>query len=93
MAWYAAYSWASKLNNEHKTPFFFMLTLLLGLCPFWAIVSRISKSILFDGILYDIIMFGTFAATMAFLGAGDRFSAYNWFGAVLIVIGLVLMKS
>ena len=63
-----------------------------GICPLWAIISRISKNLIFDGMLYDIIMFTTYAVTMAALGAGDKFHAHQWAGAGLVLIGFVLMK-
>ena len=92
LLWYMVYAWISKLNNDLRTSGIFINTLLFGICPFWAIVSRISKNIIFDGMLYDIIIFTSYLLTMGLLGAGKDFTAFNWLGAGLIITGFILMK-
>ena len=98
--YYVVYSWLSKWNNDLAsdgtvwyTQFSFWFMFAWGaLCPLWLIISRISKNIAFDGMLYDNIMFLTFISTMAFLGAGSKFAAHQWIGVALIVLGSVFMR-
>ena len=64
IAWCVVYSWLSKLNNELRTTTTFIWMIIVGMCPLWAIASRISKNLIFDGMLYDIVMFATYVITM-----------------------------
>lgn len=58
----------------------------------WVIVSRISKKILFDGMLYDNLMFLTYVATMMALGAHDKMGWHQIAGLGLVVVGSVMMR-
>jgi hypothetical protein len=58
----------------------------------WVWVSRISKNLLLDNILYDIIMSLSYTGTFILLKYGESFTPLNWVGIALAVIGLVLMK-
>jgi uncharacterized membrane protein len=98
--YYIVYSWLSKYQNDHALDgdvwykqFQFWLMFAWGaLCPLWLVISRISKNITFDGMLYDNIMFLTFVGTMAVMGAGSKFEAHQWIGVALIVFGSILMR-
>jgi hypothetical protein len=63
-----------------------------ALCPFWIMVTRVSKNLLFDGMLYDNIMFLTYITTLIMLRAGDKFLLHHWVGLGLVVIGSILMR-
>jgi len=98
--YYFIFSWLSKWNNDHaldgivwyKQLNFWVLFLWGAFCPLWLIVSRITKNITFDGMLYDNIMFLTFIGTMTMLGAGSKFATHQWIGVALIILGSVLMR-
>lgn len=90
--WYTLYAYVSKLNNDLKTTPLFIATLIAGFCPFWAIVSRNSKNIVFDGLLYDILMFLTYTGTMLILGSANKFETHQWVGLFVVFVGFVLMK-
>jgi len=92
IAWYVLYSYVSKLSNDTKSISPLIFLFLLGSCPIWALLSRYSKNLIFDGMLYDILMSVTFVVTMSLLGSGDSFSTQNWIGAILVVLGFILMK-
>jgi len=99
IAYYIGYSWLSKLTNDqgHVVPWYtskhLWVTFAFGaLCPFWVIVSRVSKNILFDGMLYDNIMFLTYITTLIVLKSGDKFLPHHWIGLGLVVLGSVLMR-
>ena len=92
IVYYIIYSWLSKQNNSFGGKWFW-LTFTWGiLCPFWLIISRYSRNLIFDGMLYDIIMFSTYVLTMAALGVGAKFSLINWLGVVIVSIGFFLMQ-
>ena len=63
-----------------------------ALSPFWVIVSRLSTNLLFDGALYDILMCITFIIGMIIFGTGKGFTAMQWAGLTISMLGLVLMK-
>lgn len=99
--YYIIYSWLSKVNNDNSLIHdivWYKDTSLLGMyiygaiCPWWVIISRVSKNILFDGMLYDNIMFLTYAFTMIALGSGSKFTIHQWIGVGIIIIGSVLVR-
>ena len=98
--YYIIFSWISKKNNDHfldgivwyKQKWIYIAYIYGLVCPFWIIISRISKNILFDGMLYDNIMFIIFAGTMVYLGQGSRFICHQWIGLALVIIGSILMR-
>jgi len=99
IAYYVMYSWLSKINNDiakegiwYRQPQFWAMFFVGAFCPLWVIVSRITRNITFDGMLFDNIMFLTFVITMMVLGQGNKFFAHQWIGLALIVIGSVLLR-
>jgi len=56
------------------------------------LISIISKRQLFDGLLFDSIIFLVFPLTMLYLGAGDKFSGWQWTGLGLVVAGMLAMR-
>lgn len=98
--YYACYTWLSKYNNDiasdgiwYKQTWFWIMFIYGALCPLWLIISRISKNLIFDGMLYDNIMFLTYAVTMAIIGStASNFSALQWTGFGAVIIGSVLMR-
>jgi len=100
IAYYIIYSWLSKMNNGctsegtlwYQQKWLWYAFIFGALCPFWIIVSRISKNLLFDGMLYDNIMFLTYVVTMAMLGSGCNFKTHQWLGVLIVIIGSILMR-
>jgi len=92
IVYYYLYSWMSYKNNVDGGSWFWIMFIFGSLCPLWLIVSRISKNILFDGILYDNIMFLTYVGTMLYLGQGDGFGSCKWLGLTFVVIGSIMLK-
>ncbi len=56
------------------------------------IVTRISKNLLFNGMLYDNLMFLTYAITLILLGVGLNFNNCQWIGLVFIILGSILLR-
>ena len=90
--YFAVYAWISKQNNVYGGKWFWII-LIYGFAPIWAFVSRYSKRLLFDGMLYDNILFLTYAITMIIIGTADKpVTPHQWFGIALIIFGSVLMR-
>lgn len=92
VVYYVGYSWLSKQNNDIGGKWFWFMFAYGAACPLWLIVSRISKNLLFDGVLYDNLMFLTYVGAMIFLGAHARMTAHQWVGLGLVVLGSVLLR-
>lgn len=92
MLYYAGFSWLSKQNNDFGGNWIYVLFLYSALCPMWVIVSRISKNILFDGMLYDNLMFLTYVGVMTCMGCGSKLVTHQWFGVILVIIGSMCMR-
>jgi len=90
--YYYFYTLFSYYNNLHGGKWAWITFVYGALCPLWLIASRISKNLMFDGMLYDVTMFLTFVVTMAILGGGNDFSTANWIGVLFFTIGVILMK-
>ena len=60
--------------------------------PVWIVVTRVSKNLIFDGMLFDNLLFLSLAATLVFLGAARGFAVHQWVGLGLVVAGAVLMR-
>ena len=90
--WYGFYYFATKKSNDTQTSFWFWMTFFVGMCPLWAWVGKYSKNLIFDGLLYDILIVLVYVATMFILGAGDKFKIHNWIGIFFILCGFVLIK-
>jgi len=85
VVYYIVYSWLSKQNNEFGGKWLWIALIWGAICPMWIVVSRLSKNLLFDGMLYDNLMFLTYVCTMIFLGAHARLVIHQWFGLSLVV--------
>jgi len=91
--YYFIYTWLSKQNNVCGGKWLIIMFLFGAFAPMWLIVSRISKNLLFDGMLFDNIMFLTYVFAMIYLDSAKNLSSYQWFGLTLIVLGSVIMRS
>ena len=92
--YYAIYAGFSKLNNAHGGKWFWIAYAFGAACPFWVIVSRYSKNLAFDAIVYDACMILSFMVALVCMKAmGQEFAVRNWVGLALAVVGLILMKT
>lgn len=89
---YSLYAYLSKYNNINQTVLSFWLVSIVGAFPLWSFVSKVSKNLLFDGLLYDSCMLLSFVITFIFLGEGKAFNLIQWSGLLFCIIGLILMK-
>jgi len=59
----------------------------------WFLVSLVSKNIIFDSLLYGILLMISGVLTFAYMGQATNFSMINWIGAGTVIIGFILLKS
>ena len=87
---YTLQAYLSNLNNLSHGKYTLYLY-MSGLVPLWTIASIYSKRLFFDALVYDVMITLTFAfATLYF--TGQHLKPHNWFGLVLIVAGIILVK-
>ena len=83
-------AWISRLNNLN--PNWFWASCLISIVPVFPIIARFSKSLLIDGIIYDVVIFLAYLITLCILGCATKFTLVTWLGVLLTVIGVILMK-
>ena len=83
-------AWLSISNNagDNRAALYMWL---LGLLPLWAVVSRYTKNILFDAMLYDTITTMVFSVGIIYFGH-KTLSTTNMLGVAIVLFGLVLVK-
>jgi hypothetical protein len=64
----------------------------LNVFGLWPWIARFSKNIVFDGLLYDLVIFFAFYLTVLYLGEAENFTRWQWIGCILVVIGFMTMK-
>jgi len=91
IVFYAIIAWTSKNNSAYAGKWFYIVW-GMSCIPLWAIISRCSKSILFDGMLFDMLSACTYIMTMIYLGAAKDLTVLNKCGIMVVVTGLIMMK-
>lgn len=83
-------AYASVQVNKHPSSlWFYYLFIPLTVFPF---ISRLSTNILFDGILYDMVVAVSWIVGYIIFGASASFTTVNYVGAFVVIVGLLLMK-
>lgn len=84
--------WALISKHVNDNPSSWLGYVLFLSIPVWFFVAKYSKNLLFDGLLYDIILTLSYALTFIYLGYSSGFSLYNWMGLFLAFIAIFLLK-
>jgi len=93
------YGWLSIKNNQYadivwyQSKWFWICFVYGAICPFWVFISRTSKNLIFDGMLYDVLLFVTFVCAMIFFGKAESFNRYQWIGVLLVTAGFFLLHA
>lgn len=83
---------SSKLNTTGDKTWFFLVW-GLGLIPVWAIVSKFSRNIAADGMLYDtLITLVYYPALMYFAGTMGNTHWWHWLGFAMAIGGAFLVR-
>ena len=64
---------------------------IIGALPIWIVISRYSKSILLDAMLYDTLLVIVYTVGIAYFG-DKSLTTLNYVGIGLMFAGLVLVK-
>ena len=89
---YSSYAYVTKQNNLYQTSFWFWVMWAIGALPLWNCVSQKSTQLLVDSFLYDFVILISYVVTLIILGEAKAWIINQWFGLILCVIGLILMK-
>ena len=87
-------AYLSKKNNDvgGNTKLMVWMYVLGGVFQLWVIVSIFSKNLIFDGMLYDNILFLAYALTFIALGCGSSFTITGWLGVMMVIVGSILLR-
>jgi hypothetical protein len=69
------------------------IAIVYSALPVFPLVCKVSKNLMVDGIIYDVLIFLSYVVTLLYLGSGKAFSFWNWAGLALVIGGVVLMKA
>jgi hypothetical protein len=87
------YVFLSKANNESSGYKFILFMWFYGCATqLWPFVSKYSKRLLFDGMLYDVIFFASYTMFLILLTGTGKFSFVQYIGAAIIIVGFILLK-
>lgn len=85
---------ASLYSNTHDGWKSWAYLYAFNFYPGWLIVARYSKNLVFDAFLYDLIMFMSFSIALAiFSNSQTTLTSTQWLGIVIVIVGMVLIKS
>ena len=94
MVFYAVSAWITTKNNVQGGKWFW-IACAYGVVPTWQVISRYSTNIVFDSVLYDLIVTLTFGASLLYFSAATQ--KYVWWQAALglafAVLGLKLISD
>ena len=65
---------------------------LMGLAPYWILVTRFSKNLVLDGFVYDFAVASGWAIGVAIL-KGSGFGQTQWIGIALMFSGILIFRS
>ena len=67
--------------------------LLMVLFPIWILVSKISKNIVIDGIIFDVLLTVSYTISILYFTSGIiELTKLQYFGIIFILFGLFLIK-
>jgi hypothetical protein len=94
LIFFSAHAYLSYLNNQSGGYKYFFASWIFGaIIPFWPIISRFSKNLMFDGMLYDMIIFTSYSLTFFFLEKHfEKFTAINYTGLMMVIFGMIFLK-
>ena len=78
--------------NISKDNKWLVLQYFWTLLPLWSIVCKYSSNVLFDAVLYDLIILITYSFSLIILTKAPL-SVTNYIGLAIIFLGLVLFKK
>ncbi len=91
---YSVYSWLSIQVNLYPEKISWIIFLIVfgAVGQYWVFVSMFSKNLILDAMIYDLSIVFSHYLTFVYFGQASAFLLHQWLGAVLVFIGIVLMK-
>ena len=89
---YALSAILSKKANDSQDWKWVWILYSMNLLGMWPFISKYSKNLIRDGLIYDLVIFLSFYFTLLFLGAAKNFTTTQWIASILIFAGLLLFK-
>lgn len=89
-----ASAYCSKLSNDNS-PYGSIAIFITGVFNLliWIWVTKHSKNLLFDSVLYDTVLCIAYAVIFILFKCGTTsFDVTNWIGLILAIAGLIMMK-
>ena len=91
LVYYGFYAWLSRQNNLHGGKWLAFMV-LCGMVSLWVLVSRYSKNLIRDGLLYDSLMLFAQNFVWILMGVAAGFGIRQWAGVALMVVGFYLLR-
>jgi len=88
--WIAGY--LSYKNNTVDGKQWMLFLYVFGLVQLWPFVSRVSKNLIFDAMVYDFLIVFVGTVSVMYI-SGKSFSIYQWVGMLLAIIGIILVQK
>ncbi|MFA5124777.1 MAG: hypothetical protein WC473_03060 [Patescibacteria group bacterium] len=83
------FSWQSSLTQNWWS---FICLILINIAPLWPFISKYSKNLIFDGLLFVVSLTAAELITVSFLDRTQSPLLINWLGLFIAFIGFVLIK-
>ncbi len=83
-------AWLSYKTNLNSK--FFVAIYLFSLVQVWPFVAKFSKNLLFDAVLYDLILIITYTSVLIYFTKTDL-KIINYIGLGLLFLGMLLFKK
>lgn len=87
-----AMSYFSLQSSLTQNWWMFIGLIFINIAPIWAFISKYSKNIVFDELLFVVTLTASELITVSLLKANSGFSTANWTGMIIAFVGFVLMK-
>ena len=87
------YAWFSVKNNSVGGGWLLGIYLYGCIPTVWIFVSKYSKNLIFDGLLYDVVTLVAFMIGFMILGQAKGFIWINYVGIAFVITGFILIKS
>lgn len=81
-----------RANIEVGSNKFFIILFLWNILGVWPFIAKFSKNLLFDALLYDVVILLAYYSVLICLNPDKGFSMWQWIGLVFLLIGMTLFK-
>jgi hypothetical protein len=89
---YSLYAYLSRQSNLYGGKWFLALW-GLGIIQLWPIITRFSKNLFFDGLLFDLFLMISYFITLGIINKDfERFNVWQWISLGMILGGMIMFK-